>query len=115
MYKFMMIFYHPTDQETFENSYNDLLALVERMPDILRRQVINVTGGPQGKSRYFRILEVYFQDQATMQAALMSPAGQEAGGQIMTFPPESFEMIFADVYEEAGGSTQEGDDADAST
>lgn len=117
MYKFMMLFNHPADSEAFENSYNDLLALVERMPDIQRRQVINVMGSPIGQSAIYRILEVYFQDRQTMEAALMTPAGQEAGGQISTFPAGSFEMIFAEVYEEAGGKTPKtrtGDDKNAS-
>ena len=105
MFKFMMVFYQPDDLTKFENSYNDLLALVERMPSIKRRQVINVVGSPQGKSPYYRILEVYFDDQASMQAAMLSPAGQEAGGQLMQFGAGSFEMIFAEVFEEIGGST----------
>lgn len=105
MFKFMMVFYHPDDINNFENSYNDLLALVERMPSIKRRQVINVVGSPQGPSPYYRILEVYFDDQPTMQAALLSPAGQEAGGQIMQFTAGSFETIFAEVFEEDGGVT----------
>lgn len=115
MFKFMMIFYKPDDMSAFENSYNDLLALVERMPNIKRRQVINVMGSPQGQSSYYRILEVYFDDKQTMENAMLSDAGQEAGGQIMTFPQGAFEMVFAEVYEEAGGSTQTGDKTNATT
>jgi uncharacterized protein (TIGR02118 family) len=105
MFKFMIIFHQPDNVERFENSYNDLLALVERMPHILRRQVINVVGSPLGASPYYRILEVYYPDKATLDKSLLSPAGQEAGGQLGTFPPGSFEMIFAEVYEEEGGQT----------
>lgn len=105
MHKFMMLFHQPDDLDRFENSYNDLLALVERMPDIQRRQVINVTGSPAGAAPYYRILEVYFATSASMEVAMLSAAGQEAGGQLMTFPPGSFEMIFAEVYEEDGGHT----------
>lgn len=105
MFKFMIVFHQPDDLEQFENSYNDLLALVERMPDITRRQVINVTGSPLGASPYYRILEVYYPDKATLDKSLLSEAGQEAGGQIGTFPAGTFEMIFAEVYEEEGGRT----------
>lgn len=101
----MMLFRQPDNLERFENSYNDLLALVERMPDIQRRQVITVTGSPAGASPYYRILEVYFDTSQSMETAMLSAAGQEAGGQLMTFPPGSFEMIFAEVYEEIGGHT----------
>jgi uncharacterized protein (TIGR02118 family) len=107
MFKFMMLFRQPQDIAAFENSYNDLLALVERMPQVIRRQVINVVGSPAGISPYYRILEVYFADQRTMQNALLSKAGQEAGGEMSKFPAGAFEMIFADVYEEQGGSTNQ--------
>jgi len=105
MFKFMLIFRRPENLRTFEDRYNDLLGLIERMPDIQRRQVITVVGSPQGQSPYYRILEVYFADKATMEAALMTPIGQEAGAEIMKLPTGSFEMVFAEVYEEDGGST----------
>lgn len=105
MYKFMMIFRHPQNPESFENLYQDLLALVERMPNIKRRQVIHVVGSPLGQSPYYRILEVYFADQATLEASMRSPAGQEAGAEINKFTVGTFEMIFAEVYEEDGGFT----------
>lgn len=105
MFKFMMIFYQPADMNRFENSYADLLALVERMPYIQRRQVIHVVGSPSGASPYYRILEVYYENREQMNQSLLSPPGQEAGHEIRKFPPDSFETIFADVYEEAGGFT----------
>lgn len=103
MYKFMIIFRHPADVETFELRYVQLLGLVERMPYIERRQVVDVMGSPMGRSPYYRILEVYFKDRETMEAALMSPIGQEAGAELNQFPQFTFDMVFADVYEESGG------------
>ncbi|NDJ61720.1 MAG: EthD family reductase [Chloroflexi bacterium] len=105
MVKFMIVFHKPSQQAAFENSYNDFLALVERMPNVKRRQVSSVLGSPMGDSPYYRVLEVYFDDYPQMQGALNSAAGQEAGGQLNTFPPGSFEMVFAEVFEEAGGHT----------
>lgn len=107
MVKFMIVFRKPSADklETFENTYNDFLALVERMPFILRRQVNNVLGSPFGESPYYRILEVYYDDYPTMQESLTSTIGQEAGGELRRFGVSAFEMLFADVYEEAGGST----------
>jgi len=106
MVKFIIIFYQPDSVMKFENMYNDLLALIERMPGITRRQVVNVLGTPTGPASTYRILEVYFEDEAQMRAALMSPRGQEAGAELTTrFPRGSYEMLYAQVYEEAGGST----------
>jgi hypothetical protein len=110
MYKFMLIFYQPEALYRFEDAYNHLLARLEQMPHIIRRQVINVTGSPAGPSRIYRILEVYYPDQSMMEASLRSPQGQLAGAAIQQFEPESFEMVFADVYEEAGGFTPKTED-----
>ncbi len=101
----MVMFRAPEHQNRFEDAYNDFLALVERMPHIKRRQVINVIGSPLGQSPYYRILEVYYEDQATLERSLNSPEGQEAGGELRRFPLGAFEMLFADVYEEEGGHT----------
>lgn len=107
MYKFMMIFNKPatSTMDAFENRYNDLLALVERMPNIVRRQVINVYGSPLGDPRIYRILEVYFDSREQMEDSLKSKSGQEAGTELFKFPAKSFEMVFAEVYEEVGGYT----------
>jgi uncharacterized protein (TIGR02118 family) len=104
MVKFMIMFHKPVDLEAFEDSYNTFLALIERIPNIRRRQVISVLGSPLGETRLYRILEAYFDDYPSMQAALLSPAGQEAGGDLGKFMG-AFEMLFADVFEETGGST----------
>ncbi|TVR24336.1 MAG: hypothetical protein EA396_01615 [Anaerolineaceae bacterium] len=116
MFKFMIIFHQPqpTQIRDFEKAYTALLAHVEQMPDIIRRQVSSVAGSPTGASPYYRILEVYFQDRPTMEAAMRSSAGQLAGAQLAQFPEGVFEMAFADVYEESGGLTPT-DDAENTT
>lgn len=105
MIKFIILFEQPDDAEQFENVYQNFLALVERMPNILRRQVVHVTGSPQGAPQYYRILELYFESTGTQQDALMSPIGQEAGKELFMLPNGSFKLLFADVYEEDGGAT----------
>lgn len=113
MVKFMILFRQPEDVDKFENVYQDFLALVERMPHIQRRQVIHVTGSPQGAPEYYRILELYFESSEVQQEALMSPQGQEAGAELNRFDSGSFQLLLADVYEEAGGSTPQAADAEA--
>ncbi|MCY4072629.1 MAG: EthD family reductase [Chloroflexi bacterium] len=105
MIKFMIVFDQPEDPENFENVYQDFLALVERMPHILRRQVVHITGSPQGTPKFYRILELYFESVGTQQDALMSEIGQEAGQELSRLPQDAVQLLFADVYEEEGGST----------
>jgi len=107
MFKFIIIFQYPepTAIRSFEVNYTQLLAHMEQMPHVQRRQVSHVVGSPVGQSPYYRMLEVYFTDRQQMEAALMTPEGQRAGAQLQQFAPGSFEMAFAEVYEEAGGQT----------
>ena len=113
MIKFMILFGPPEDAESFENVYQDFLALIERMPNILRRQVVHVTGSPQGAPKVHRILEIYFESTDAQTEALMSPMGQEAGKELRRLPEDSYQLLLTDVYEEEGGNTPqpEADDA----
>ncbi len=106
MVKFVITFSKPGNLGVFEDAYNDLLALVERMPDIQRRQVVSVLGSPVGDAPYYRILEIYFDSVEQMEASLRSPAGQETGGELgKRFTAGKFSAFYAEVFEEAGGST----------
>lgn len=109
MYKFMIIFHHPgADVREFEAGYAKFLGMVEQIPNISRRQVVTVIGSPEGQSPYYRILELYFDDEETMKTALNTEAGQIAGsGLYQVFRPlgYKFDTAFAEVYEEAGGAT----------
>lgn len=105
MIKFVVMFKQAPQTEAFENAYNDFLALVERMPDIQRRQAIHVFGSPQGDPPYQRGLEIYFTTQEALQASLMSKEGQEAGNELGRFVEGSFDVYFAEVFEETGGQT----------
>ncbi|MEL6406582.1 MAG: EthD family reductase [Chloroflexota bacterium] len=115
MIKFVVMFRQTGDWETFENAYTDFLALIERMPDIRRRQAIHVLGSPQGDAPYNRGLEIYFDTQDALRASLMSPAGQEAGNELARFPEGSFDVYFSEIYEESGGNTPQPTQDDITT
>ena len=109
----MILFGQPDDIDAFEAVYQDFLALVERMPHIQRRQVAHITGSPQGSPEFYRILEIYFESSDKQTEALMSPVGQEAGLELNRLPKASFQLLMADVYEEAGGSSRRAADDEA--
>ena len=62
MIKFMVLFRQPENAERFENIYQDLLALVERIPDIRRRQVVHVYRQP---GRRTRVLTAFWRSTST--------------------------------------------------
>ena len=106
MVKFIITFSTPANVGVFESAYNDLLALVERMPHIERRQVVNVLGSPVGEVPYYRILEIYFASVEQMEASLRSGEGQQTGAELgRRFTAGKYAAFYAEVFEEAGGST----------
>jgi uncharacterized protein (TIGR02118 family) len=100
MVKMTILFRHPLDEANFEQHYVDALALIEKLPNIQRRQACLVLGSPSGSSPYRRILELYFEDNDQMDAALRSAEGAAAGALLMRTVGRDVEIIFADVYEE---------------
>jgi len=103
----ILLFRPPTavTEAAFERVYNAILAELEQMPGIIRRQVASVTGAPQSPAAFYRVLSLDFADEAALQAALLSPPGQEAGRIIRRLPREAYEVLFTEHYEGAGGQT----------
>ncbi|CAG0950730.1 MAG: EthD family reductase [Anaerolinea sp.] len=99
MVKLTILYKNPLTEGGFEGNYNRNLALMERLPNIQRRQACMVLGGPAGRSPYYRILELYFEDFNLLDSALRSPQGQAAGADLMSFAPDA-ELIFSEVFEE---------------
>jgi uncharacterized protein (TIGR02118 family) len=105
MIKLTVLYREPDDRAAFEDFYTDNLALMERLPDVLRREVSHVIGAPDGSSAYYRMLELYFADYATLDAAMRSEAGVAAGQHLMGRAAALAEIFFSEVYEEDGGQT----------
>lgn len=100
MVKLVILYKKPSDEAAFEAGYADNLALLERLPGVLRRQANVVLGSPRGASPYYRILEFYFESFEALDAALTSKQGAEAGRDLMRYAGDLVELIFADVFED---------------
>ena len=76
------------------------MPLAEQMPGLRRVSVSRAQGGPGGEADVHLIHEFYFEDIDSLQAAMGSPAGQEAGRALMTFDDPSVTILFAEHLEE---------------
>lgn len=100
MVKLVLLFRRPNDVDVFEQHYVNNLALLEQLPGIVRRQANVVLGSPLGKSPYYRILELYFEDFESLDAAMTSDIGTQAGNQLMESIGYLVDSIFVDVFED---------------
>lgn len=99
MVKMSLLFKQPNDETNFEFAYNQALHAIEQMPGITRRQACMVFGSPAGKSPYYRILELYFDDNQALDTALRSTEGRVAGMLVMRAAGQEVEIIFSEVFE----------------
>lgn len=100
MVKLTILFRQPEDPMAFESQYNYNLSLMEKMPGLKRRQACVVFGSPAGQSPYYRILELYFEDNNALDQAMRSAEGQAAGRDLMQFAGKTVDLLFSEVYEE---------------
>ncbi len=101
MYKLMLLFRQPQDVLEFETRWsNEFVPVVERMPGIRRVSVSRVIGGPAGEVDLHLVHEFYFSDLEALQAAMASPAGQEAGKALMAFAADDTTLCFSEHLEE---------------
>jgi len=76
MYKFVTIYRKVDDEAKLEDFFSFThLPLAEALPDLRQREVSRVTRKPGGQSRFYLMLELYFEDEAAFQSAMASETG----------------------------------------
>ena len=76
MYKFVTIYRKVDDEAQLEEFFSGThLPLAEALTGLRQREVSRVTRKPGGQSRYHLMLELYFDDEAAFQRAMVSETG----------------------------------------
>jgi uncharacterized protein (TIGR02118 family) len=87
MYKLVILFEQPLDEQEFQDNWQKFMGLAEKMPRLHREivsRVQQVVHAPDGR-QYNRIHELVFESRDALETALQSPAGQAAGQFLQTF------------------------------
>lgn len=99
--KLVALYQHPDDPAAFDRHYREVhLPLAQRMPGLRRVEVSRVTGSPGGTSPYYLMAEMYFDDAASLQAALQSAEGRAAGKDLMGFAGKIVSLHIAEVIQQ---------------
>ena len=87
MVKIVVLYGPPEDPAAFEEYYaNTHAALVAKMQGVQRFEAGRVAGSPDGgDAPYYRIAELWFEDEPALQATMGSPEGQECVADIPNF------------------------------
>lgn len=101
MVKLTVLYGHPTDAAAFERHYTDVhLPLALKIKGLRRFEVGTVAGAPDGsKAPFYRSAELYFDDIASLQAALGSSEGTAAAGDIGNFASGGATLLISEVQD----------------
>jgi|SRR5579872_6497521 len=99
MIQLTVLYGQPQDPAAFDRHYQGAhAALAQKIPG-LKGYVITrpASLNPQEPSPYYVIADLYFDSMATLQAALQSPEGQAAAGDLQNFATGGATLVAGEV------------------
>jgi uncharacterized protein (TIGR02118 family) len=99
MLKLVVAYKKPKDAAEFERLYQEEhLPLAAQIPHVSKIGLGKVAGMADGSAApYHRIAELYFQDQATLNKALATDAGQKAARHAVEIATGGVDMMVVEV------------------
>jgi uncharacterized protein (TIGR02118 family) len=99
MVKLMVLYGKPEDPSAFDAYYAATHApLAEKIPTLRRFEHGKALGSPDGsEAPFYYIAELSFDDPDALQAAMSSPEGQAAGGDVAKFATGGVTMLVAQI------------------
>ncbi len=99
MVKLVVAYGRPDDPAAFDQHYAESHApLALAIPNLRRFEAGKVLGTPDGSDApYYFIAELYFDDAASLEAAMATPEGQAAGADVANFASGGASLMTVDI------------------
>jgi uncharacterized protein (TIGR02118 family) len=93
--KLVVLYTHPDDPDAFDHYYFDThVPLVNVIPGLLRAETGRlVAAADGGEHTYYRVAELYFADQAALQAGFGSEEGKATAADYQKIAPQGSRMF----------------------
>jgi uncharacterized protein (TIGR02118 family) len=97
--KLVVLYTQPADPDAFDKYYLEThVPLAEKVPGVKRFEGARFGAAPDGgELTYHRIAELWFDDQAALEAGLGSPEGQATAADYQQIAPPGSRMFIAAV------------------
>lgn len=99
MIQLTVLYGHPQDPVAFDHHYREThVPLARTIPGLKGFTVTWPTSlAPQEQSPYYLIANLYFEHMGAVQAALESPEGQAAAGDLQNFASGGADLVIGEV------------------
>lgn len=99
MVKLVVLYTRPTDTAEFDAHFQNVhLPLLRTYPGLRSLEVTAVDGAPLGEVRYYKMVELYFDDRNAVDHALASHEGKAVARDLMGFAAPLVTVFFGNVH-----------------
>lgn len=86
MAKVIALYKQPEDKEKFDEHYFNVHApLTAKIPGLREMNVTKIVGSPMGKSEFYLLCEMIYDDMDALQTAMKTDEGKASGKDVMQF------------------------------
>ncbi|WP_047980379.1 EthD family reductase [Ornithinibacillus contaminans] len=86
MVKLIALYKQPADEEKFnEHYFNTHAPITKQIPGLRKMEVTRIVGSPMGKSEYYLLCEMYYDDHQSLNEAMKTDEGKASGKDVMKF------------------------------
>ncbi|TQS72008.1 EthD family reductase [Ornithinibacillus gellani] len=101
MAKVIALYKQPADQEKFDEHYFHTHApLTRKIPGLRDMKVTKIIGSPMGKSEYYLLCEMVYDDLDSLQQAMKTDEGKASGKDVMQFAGDLVTLMIGEEVDD---------------
>ncbi|MCU9594793.1 EthD family reductase [Caldibacillus thermolactis] len=100
MVKLIALYKQPKDPKAFdEHYYNVHVPITEKIPGLRKVEITKIVGSPTGKSEYYLLCEMYYDDHQSLKEAMKTDEAKASGKDLMSFAGDLVTMMIGEEVE----------------
>lgn len=102
LFKFVTLYRQVDEPQRLEDFFSQThLPLAEQLPGLVKREISRIQGKPGGESRFYLMVELYFESRLAYERALLSETGRALAQALLPWAEERVvTWFYAGSYEE---------------
>ncbi|WP_158737439.1 EthD family reductase [Alteribacillus sp. YIM 98480] len=101
MVKLIALYKQPKDKEAFDEHYfNTHTPITKKIPGLRDMKVTKIVGSPMGKSEYYLMCEMFYDDHDALQTAMKTDEGKASGKDVMEFAGDIVSLMIGEEVHE---------------
>lgn len=101
MVKLIALYKQPEDAQAFDDHYfNTHTPITKKIPGLRKMEVTKIVGSPMGKSDFYLLCEMYYDDHDALKAAMKTDESKASGKDLMSFAGELVTLMIGEEVNE---------------